>query len=452
MTNRISIDRLLTAIHVVTEYLEDEVPPVPEAPQNNIARRQVLIQLASVKESIEEIFTQLEEIRSARASYQSVYDNLEGAERTVLGNLYREEIDGNALNILTRQGNSRLKKLKELRRKIEMKLNDQDAPIAGAQGPNMRNNTALPKISLKEFDGQSRGWTDFWPLFESLVDKDHSLDAVQKMSYLDSVLHGEAKKVIEGLLPFSEDNYRLALELLKEKYGKDENIIRNLHLRLSGLKKSQTIDLVLQIELERICRQLENYGQDISHPQIYLMLEQKLSKRVCQKYVDIKELSGEDNWSTDLFRKTFAKTLDQIKKAKEIYEKGESSQGQKEKKERKYDEKKRDKERENDSTMNFAIKIDDRKDRNPQRGSRYRYSSNSTDLEHRRRTEYRNPRKSEYRKSNHYNPREARSGSPWPKLGKERYSSSSLSTSRSGSRSPSRFPCAFCGGKHHPSD
>ena len=171
------------------------------------------------------------------------------------------------------------------------------------------------------------------------------------MSYLESLLVDEPKKVVQGLLPYSEANYNLAVDLLKAKYGKDEKIIRDLHNKLSCLPESRTVedDIQLQVEVERICRQLEHYKQDLRSPQIFLGLEQKMSKKVLHRYLDLKQLDGNIIWTTELYRKYYAKAVEHCQMLTEIYQKGKKEK-QSMRKDKEY------RKEPSSSTMNFAIR------------------------------------------------------------------------------------------------
>ncbi|KAL3079406.1 hypothetical protein niasHT_033634 [Heterodera trifolii] len=311
-----------------------------------------------------------------------------------------------------------------------------DRLLQDGPGGTARRNIALPKLSLKEFDG--RNWDDFWPLFESTIHADTDLDYVQKMSYLDSLLRGEAKKVIQGLLPFSRENYELSVSLLKDKYGKNENLIRDLHNQLARLQISKSIgdDMKLQLELERVCRQLEHYNQDLSSPQIYMSLEPKLSKKVLIRYVDLKNtkmstMPHGSNWTTDLFRDTFKGAIEQLQQINDIVHRANPDH------EHHVSRQDKTKNEEKEPTLNFAVRYRDRKSGNNRRSpvavkpKPWRVASISSEGSSSRsgRTPVR------------------KVGSPWPKESRRRESNSS-SPSPSRSRSPSRFPCQFCAGKH----
>uniref|UniRef100_A0A914KWV4 Integrase catalytic domain-containing protein n=2 Tax=Meloidogyne incognita group TaxID=654580 RepID=A0A914KWV4_MELIC len=283
------------------------------------------------------------------------------------------------------------------------------------------------------------------------------------MSYLDSLLRGEPKKVVQGLLPFSEANYNLAVDLLKSKYGKNEKIIRDLHNKLSSIPESRSIedDIVNQVEVERVCRQLEHYNQDLKSPQIFLALEQKMSKKVLLKYLDLKQNEGTEPWTTELYRKCYAKAVEHCQMINEIYRKG--------KKVKEVD-KKSSKVNHGEPlspTMNFAIRYQPKDSRKPWRASdegplrpgRERERERRQDRKNRSRREFEDSssRSSLYSSvSSNTSTSQSRNGrnqkgSPWPRdtRGKERFI---RGESSSNSRSPARYPCQLCQGKHFPLD
>lgn len=81
----------------------------------------------------------------------------------------------------------------------------------------------LPKLDLPEYGGDPKEWTSFWEQYESVIDSKEMPD-VTKFTYLRSVLKGEARAAIHGL-SLSSANYKSAVELLKERFGREEKII-----------------------------------------------------------------------------------------------------------------------------------------------------------------------------------------------------------------------------------
>ena len=82
----------------------------------------------------------------------------------------------------------------------------------------------LPKLSLPIFTGNILEWQTFWDSFESSVHHNDSLSDIQMFSYLRSLLQGDAARVIEGF-PLTHTNYIQAVELLKERFGQEHQIV-----------------------------------------------------------------------------------------------------------------------------------------------------------------------------------------------------------------------------------
>ena len=114
----------------------------------------------------------------------------------------------------------------------------------------------LPKLSLPTFDGKVEKWLLFWESFDACVHRS-DLPDVQKLSYLRSLLKGEAAKSVEGLA-LTAANYSDAVDILTKRYGRPEKLVF-MHIQsLLGLKE---LDLVaLQDSLLSHIRSLEALG------------------------------------------------------------------------------------------------------------------------------------------------------------------------------------------------
>lgn len=51
----------------------------------------------------------------------------------------------------------------------------------------------LPKLEVRKFHGKIQEWQEFWDAFESAIDKNESLTAVDKFSYLRSLVTEPAR-------------------------------------------------------------------------------------------------------------------------------------------------------------------------------------------------------------------------------------------------------------------
>ena len=82
----------------------------------------------------------------------------------------------------------------------------------------------LLKLHIAKFSGDVTKYRTFWDSFDSAVNQNPSLSAIDKFNYLQSLLDGPAAAAIQGLI-LSEANYTAALDLLKERFGKTQQVI-----------------------------------------------------------------------------------------------------------------------------------------------------------------------------------------------------------------------------------
>jgi len=83
----------------------------------------------------------------------------------------------------------------------------------------------LPKLEVRKFNGRVQEWQEFWDAFESAIDQNESLTAVDKFAYLQSLVTEPARSTIVGF-SLTAVNYMAAVNVLKKKYGKETAIQR----------------------------------------------------------------------------------------------------------------------------------------------------------------------------------------------------------------------------------
>ena len=83
--------------------------------------------------------------------------------------------------------------------------------------------TRLPKLSLPKFKGNITNWKTFWDSFQSAIHNNKDISDIDKFNYLNSLLEGTAACYIKGLT-ISEANYKSAIEILTERFGKPQLI------------------------------------------------------------------------------------------------------------------------------------------------------------------------------------------------------------------------------------
>ena len=75
----------------------------------------------------------------------------------------------------------------------------------------------LPKLEIRNFDGNPLEFRGFWDIFDSSVNSDSELSDIDKFTYLRSLLQGPARDLISGL-GLTATNYKKALELLEYRF------------------------------------------------------------------------------------------------------------------------------------------------------------------------------------------------------------------------------------------
>ena len=79
---------------------------------------------------------------------------------------------------------------------------------------------------MKQFYGKVEDFQSYWDIFESLVHNNSDLDDITKFTYLSDSLHGEGRKPIDGI-KITSDNYLTALEVLHNRFGRNDMVIQN---------------------------------------------------------------------------------------------------------------------------------------------------------------------------------------------------------------------------------
>jgi hypothetical protein len=85
----------------------------------------------------------------------------------------------------------------------------------------------LPKIDMICFNGDKTRWTEFWDSFKNAVHNNKYISIVEKFNCLKGKLVGEAKSAVTGLA-LTSDNYIMAVDILRQRFGNTLEII-DLH-------------------------------------------------------------------------------------------------------------------------------------------------------------------------------------------------------------------------------
>ena len=75
-------------------------------------------------------------------------------------------------------------------------------------------------LETTKFSGNILEWKDFWKLFSSVIEKDHTLTDVDKICYLSRAMEDEEAKAIVTHTAGTTDSYDEVVEALKERYDR----------------------------------------------------------------------------------------------------------------------------------------------------------------------------------------------------------------------------------------
>lgn len=92
-----------------------------------------------------------------------------------------------------------------------------NAPTAASTSASTAAEIKLPQIQLPRFSGNYEEWQTFHDMFLSLIHKNKSLSAVQKLHYLKCSLYGEAELLLKNIAT-TETNYDEAWLQLTRRY------------------------------------------------------------------------------------------------------------------------------------------------------------------------------------------------------------------------------------------
>lgn len=126
----------------------------------------------------------------------------------------------------------------------------------------------LPVISLPTFSGCYESWFSFHDTFVSLIDSNPSLSEIQKFYYLKSCLKDEAEYLLQSI-DVTNDNYKIAWKLLKERFEDKQLIISKTVEALINpdyIKKESAIELrhLLDSTVKHL-RVLSQLGEPTAH-------------------------------------------------------------------------------------------------------------------------------------------------------------------------------------------
>nr|CAD2193831.1 unnamed protein product [Meloidogyne enterolobii] len=320
--------RALAKIKSKDEWIDN----IKEGDSNQVKAIKLEAQFKRLEEEINKAEANIEDIRLSLSSWTDLLRKIPSDERQMANDEYEAfqktqklEASMEAIDTMLRQLKDFKdevsikakvamaksdKELKEEEMKHSQKMQSTSAQSSGT--PQIAATTIssvyqLPTLQIKPFNGNRKDWVEFYESFKCAVDSGNGSD-VEKLTLLRNLVDGEAKELIAGFR-LEAKSYKEALQMLKDNYGDKDAYIRSLHTRLTNLKACVTLGDVrrFSIELERLARELQNSGEDIEGPSVYLALEKKLNKPFLRTILS--KRSEGNNWSTTQFREALRETI-----------------------------------------------------------------------------------------------------------------------------------------------
>ena len=138
-----------------------------------------------------------------------------------------------------------------------------------------------PQLEIPMFNGDVLKWQEFWDVFEATIDKG-KYSSVDKMNYLKSKLTNEALDAISGY-QLSNSNYKVVVDVLKQRFGNPQLIIDAHYRTLSHLPAATNQSGKLRQcydAMECHLRSLEALDENTEHCHFVALITEKLPQKV----------------------------------------------------------------------------------------------------------------------------------------------------------------------------
>ena len=191
----------------------------------------------------------LEELKQSITDVESLTATLSKEAETIDGEVYIIVSDARSWQIKLM---SRVHFLESLKMSANVNVNNS---VSNSNVVKMKPGR-LPEVKLTIFKGDFEEWENFWSSFRANVDARDDLEKTTKFIYLAQSLEGEPKEMISGLAR-TEDNYSVALYILKQRYANESKQTNVLIQRFHDMSTPKHKDLrVFLTEYRKIKHQL----------------------------------------------------------------------------------------------------------------------------------------------------------------------------------------------------
>ena len=112
---------------------------------------------------------------------------------------------------------------------VPVSVNDTVTSSATAQPHSSYNVSRLPKLNMPFYAGDPLLWQSFWDCFDAAINSNPTLTGVQKLTYPQAQLQGDAAGVIAGF-PLTNANYSHSIALLQSRFGQPHKLV-SVHMQ-----------------------------------------------------------------------------------------------------------------------------------------------------------------------------------------------------------------------------
>ncbi|KAF0154741.1 MAG: hypothetical protein FD188_3229 [Ignavibacteria bacterium] len=188
-----------------------------------------------------------------------------------------------------------------LRMEADQQANNHAASTVQQERDVFEQNVRLPKLSLPQFSGSVLHWKGFWDSFQAAVHNKPSVSPINKFNYLKANLEGQALMVVSGL-ELSNENYDVAVQMLKTRFGDTNRILEAHYSQLQQLPSvsNQLFHLRTFVDtLELNVRALEALGECTDTNQMLNLFRSKLPTDLLFE-LDLRKT--DERWKLTTFR------------------------------------------------------------------------------------------------------------------------------------------------------
>ncbi|XP_041449657.1 uncharacterized protein LOC121404387 [Drosophila obscura] len=186
-------------------------------------------------------------------------------------------------------GNENFVRFLQQQQELNERLAQQQTTFLSANSTANRVQSELPKIHIKQFNGDYKEWPAFMNLFESTIHSNQHLTAIQKLHYLKTYVIGEAADLIRHM-PITEAAYTAAWTCLTERYNRPRHIVNTLLDTFVNLPSTSRADVSILRKVTdgatEIVRGLDAAGQTNRDCWIIHFILAKIDAETRRKWIE----------------------------------------------------------------------------------------------------------------------------------------------------------------------